>query len=188
MSIYDVITERRTVHRYAERALPPGLLERALEAAIAAPNHKLTEPWRFARAGHCTRAGLVAIGLDLLTQGGALPLSAATLANKRRSVDNPAELLIVSQVLSADRDTRREDYAAVACAIQNLSLVLWEEGVGTKWLTGDILSDPRTYKLLHIDSALQEVVGMLWIGYPARNDVSKPRRRRQLLDIVRCLP
>jgi nitroreductase len=183
-----VILERRTVHDYSDQPVPEGTLERALEAAAAAPNHRMTEPWRFTRVGSQARAELARISIDLKTDGGRNPLSAAGEAKARDKIVKPAELLVVSQILDEDPDVAQEDYAAIACAVQNIFLVLAAEGIGTKWSTGGVTTDPRTYALLGIDPAKERVVGFVWIGYSAVENPPKSRRRKSLSDIFRQLP
>ncbi len=183
-----VILERRTVHDYAEQPIPEGTLERALEAAVAAPNHRMTEPWRFTRVGRQGRETLARISIDLKTGGGKSPLSPAGEAKARDKIVKPAELLVVSQVIDDDPDVAQEDYAAIACAVQNILLSLTAEGIGSKWSTGGVTTDPRTYELLGIDSAKERVVGFVWIGYSAVEHPPKSRRRKSLSDIYRQRP
>ena len=75
-----------------------------------------------------------------------------------------------------------ENYAAVCCAIQNLMLVLWEAGVGTKWSTGIITRDDRFYDVLEIDRKQQEIVGLIPYGYPKK--IPEPRVRKGLSQIL----
>ena len=42
---------RRSVAKYSDKAVPAAATTKALEAAIQAPNHFLSEPWRFYTAG-----------------------------------------------------------------------------------------------------------------------------------------
>lgn len=184
----QLLAERRTIHQYVDRALPEGALERALSAAIAAPNHRLTEPWRFIRTGPQTRKVLLDIGLDRLTRGGQITLPPSAQEVIRLTIENPAELLIVTQVLDPRPEVRAEDYAAVACAIHNLTLALWAEGIGSKWSTTDVMEDPRTYTQLAVDPERERIVGLLWIGYPARDEPPKARRKKSLDDVVRRVP
>jgi nitroreductase len=187
-SIQEIIRSRRTVHEYADGALPEGALSRAVEAALSAPNHRLTEPWRFIVAGPVTRQALLAIGMDVATEGGRKPLTSGFEGRLKRTVINPAQLLIVSQVLHEDPAVRQEDYAAVACAIQNLTLSLWAEGIGSKWSTERLMSHPRVYAALDIEPAREAIVAVLWIGYAAREDAPKARRRKALEQVLRQLP
>jgi len=187
-ALHELLCARRTIHQYRECPLPEGALERAIEAAVTAPNHRLTEPWRFVRTGPATRRALIERALARVTQGGALPLSQSAQTTLALTALNPAELLIVCQVRDARPEVAREDYAAVACAIQNLTLSLWAEGVGSKWSTSGQMDDPRSYEILGIDAALQQIVGFLWLGYPAQDELPPRRRRRGSEEIFRSLP
>jgi len=188
MALHGIIVERRTVHDYSERPIPEAALQRALEAAISAPNHRMTEPWRFTRVGRATREALVRISLDLKSKGGAAPLPPAAEAKERSKMLTPPELLVISQVLDEDAAVREEDYAAVACATQNAMLSLSSEGIGSKWSTGKVTTDPRTYAALGIDPAVERIVGFVWVGYPAVEEPPKARRRKSLVDVVRHRP
>jgi nitroreductase len=188
MNIVELMVDRRTVHDYRAGALPEGALERALQAAVCAPNHRMTEPWRFVRVGPEGRQALLEISAALKSSGGATPLAPAALEKLKAKMLTPAELLVLCQVKVDDPEMAREDYAAVACAVQSAMLAFWSEGIGSKWSTGDVTTDERTYARLGIDPAREEIVGFLWVGYAARNDVPKPRRRRPLEQILRSIP
>ena len=58
---YDPLFARRSVTAYTPGEVPTAVVQRALEAAVLAPNHFLTEPWRFYIAGPEARAKLVAL-------------------------------------------------------------------------------------------------------------------------------
>ncbi|MEZ4317534.1 MAG: nitroreductase [Myxococcota bacterium] len=165
-SVHDTIHARRTVHDYADAPVPEAVVTRALEAAHAAPCHKLTWPWRFTTVGPAAREDLYALNLRL--KSAKVPLDARQAGRLREKMANPAVLIVVSQVLSDDPARRTEDYAATACAIQNLCLSLAADGFGSKWGTGGIIRHPETYARLAIDPAVEEIVGFLWIGVPAR--------------------
>jgi nitroreductase len=186
MDIQSILLQRRTIHDYDPSPLPEGALERALIAALAAPNHRMTEPWRFVRVGPETRSKLCEVSVGLKTPTGAAP-RADLVEKTRKKMLNPAELLVVSRVRADDPEVEREDYAAIACAIQNLSLSLWAEDVGSKWSTGEVTTAAETYALVGIDERLEEIVGFVWVGKAASN-VPKARRRRELSDVLRQLP
>ena len=188
MDVAQALRERRTVHRFRPQALPDGALERALAAAIEAPNHHLTEPWRFVHAGRETRQRLLALGIELSAAGTWSTLSAAARAQLEATVIHPAELVIVSQRLADRLVTREEDAAAVACAVYGMSLSLWAEGIGSKWSSGGLTGHPRVYEALGIDADRERIVGFFWIGYAEQPELEKPRRRQPLAQIVRRLP
>src|SRR2546423_1181743 len=43
----DAIRQRRSVKRFTDRPVTRAEIERLLDAAVLAPNHRLTNPWRF---------------------------------------------------------------------------------------------------------------------------------------------
>jgi nitroreductase len=186
MDTFELLTGRRTVHDYAAEQLPSGALTRALTCAIAAPNHRLTEPWRFVIAGQRAREQLVELSVQLKTPPGA-EARPELVANTRRKMLTPAALVVVSVVRQADPAVSREDYAAVACAIQNFCLSLWAEGVGSKWSTGGVTSASQAYAILGIDPEREEIVGFVWAGM-ASGSPTKAKRRLQLADVVRQVP
>ena len=56
---------RRSVAKYdTAKPVPAEATERALQAAILAPNHFLSEPWRFYTCGPDTKAKLCALKED----------------------------------------------------------------------------------------------------------------------------
>ena len=180
--LYDLIVSRDTAHFYRPDPLPEGALRRALEAAIRAPNHKLTNPWRFTRVGPLTREAIVELGVELKCGPEA---SASRREKVRRKLADPPVLWIVSQVLVEEAFRRKEDYAAVACAIQNLCLSLWGEGIGSKWSSGELTRDERVYRLAEIDPEREEIVGFVWAGYPLHTSRAP---REPLSQVARELP
>ncbi|HOU40753.1 MAG TPA: nitroreductase family protein, partial [Promineifilum sp.] len=75
-----------------------------------------------------------------------------------------------------DEQRRREDYAAVCCAAQNVQLAAWAAGIGTKWSTSGVTRDPLAYELLGLDPARFDIIGFLYAGYPAETPAARPRR------------
>ena len=68
-----------------------------------------------------------------------------------------------------------ENYAAVCCAVQNLTLYLWQRGIGVKWTSGAITREPRLYQELGIDQQSERIVGYFWYGRPKL--VAEQKRR-----------
>ncbi len=159
----QILQTRRTIHRFRPDPIPEAALERALAAAVLAPNHGLTEPWRFYLPGPQTARQLVSLNTSLVAAG-AGPERAAEKEALWRAVPR---WLVLTVVCSADPLRAREDYAACACAAQNLALALWSEGIGMKWTTGPVTRTREFLELMWIDGAAEEVVGLMMIGYPA---------------------
>lgn len=156
---------RRTIHNYDGRPVDAQVVRKALEASLRAPNHKLTNPWRYTLVGPQTRSALVELAVEVKNEK--RPLSPSQEKVLRRKYEDCPQLVFVSQRLHEDPKVRKEDYAAIASALMIASLVLWEHGLGTKWSTGAITWSQKTYDLLKIDQDQEEIVGMFWIGYPA---------------------
>lgn len=180
MNTHEALFSRRTIHNFTIDPVDEEVIDRALQAALRAPNHKLTNPWRFTRVGPLRRADLIELGVEIKTTQKAL--SREQQEKVRAKWSAPHALLVVSMTLDGDPLREREDFAAVACAIQNLSLSLWADGVGSKWSTAGVIRDPRCYDLLDIDPEAEEILGLLWIGHP---DVVPDTPRRPLGEVLR---
>lgn len=182
MSTQDTILQRRTINSFSANKRPPReLIDNALEAARWAPNHRFTEPWRFYLLGNETAQAVSQLNAEIVRAKSGDEAASAKLA-KWSAVPG---WMVVTCVKSDDPLTAQEDYAACACAIQNIQLSLWEQGVGMKWTTGAVTRDPRFYDLLWIDPEQESVVGLLWYGYPAEIPVS---RRKPVSDVLIELP
>lgn len=182
MTTQDTIIQRRTISSFAQDRIPSReILDQALEAARWAPNHRFTEPWRFYLLGAETANVVIALNTELVR---AKSGDAVALAKEQKWSAVPG-WLAVTCVKNEDPLTAQEDYAACACAIQNIQLSLWEQGVGVKWTTGAVTRDPAFYDALWIDPEQEAVVGLLWYGYPAEVPVS---RRKPISEVLIELP
>lgn len=189
MQLHDAIRTRTTVHQYQPGDVDLRVIERAIEAAICAPNHRMTEPWRFTLVGAAGREAIATINADLKAAKAGAALDEPSLAKLRAKMLNPGALIVVSQTLTRDPAIEHEDYAAVACAAQNLMLSLHADGWGSKWSTGGVTTDPRTYATADIDPAVERIVGFIWIGRPADDKLpTKPTRRKTTSDVFRRVP
>jgi nitroreductase len=185
--VQRIVASRVTCQEFDSRPLPEGAIERAVQAAIAAPNHRMTEPWRFISVGPTTRETFARVQARLKDKG--RTPSASTLERAREKLLSPAALIVVCCKRHPDPSVEREDYAAVACAVQNFCLSLWSEGVGSKWGTGGVTTDPETYQALGVNGNDDTVVGFLSIGYPSSGaNLAKPPRKLGVADVLRHVP
>ncbi len=171
-----ILRERRTVHDFLDTPVPAAPVLKALDAARFAPNHHLSEPWRYYLLGPETALAISELNAQLVakTKG-----SAAALAKRERWRRIPGWVAI-TQVLDPDPLRLREDYAASCCAVYAAMLGLWAQGIASKWTTGPVTRDPRFYDLLWIDPEQEELVALLWYGFPER----LPETRRKPLEQV----
>ncbi len=159
--LIELISGRRTIHQFKEGMRPQEKLMEAIDLARWAPNHHLTEPWHFYLLGNETVNSVIKLNSEITREKKG---DAAALAKERRWQKMPGWFVMTCSK-SDDPTRNQEDYAACCCATQNLMLALWNEGVGVKWSTGDIIRDKCFYDLLWINSATEAVVGLFWYGY-----------------------
>lgn len=187
-AVLAALEQRRSVFRFGDEPVPPELLERVLDAGRWAPNHKLTEPWRFTVLGPETRRALAP--LYARTKLRKLPPDAPderreqalTVAGAKWH-SKPA-MVLVSQTAEEDPLRREEDYASVACAIQNIQLAAWALGLGSQWSTSSLIHDPEALEIAGIPAG-ERVVGLVFLGFPAEVRAS---RRRPLSEVLRRTP
>jgi len=177
----EVLRGRRTIERFLQTPVPAGLVDEALEAATWAPNHYVTEPWRFILPGDETVARIIDLCVDIVTAQKGPELA----AHKKKSWSEKPGWLIVTCPHNDDARREREDYAACCAAVQNFMLYLWKAGVGSKWTTGDITRDPRFFRIIAVDPAEAFVVAMVWFGFPK---ITPAQSRRDLDEILERLP
>ena len=165
-NLKDVIRSRRSVGLFKNEPVPLELVQELLESAIYAPNHRLTEPWRFiviaeeARMHYATiRSQMV---LDTLTTQGEAERKQAVEGTYRKFTGVPLYLLVAMQP-HENAEVHEEDYAACACVIQNFLLLAWEQGLGTCWKT--FKDDTRLRAFVGLNTG-EKVVGIIHIGYP----------------------
>jgi nitroreductase len=176
-----VIRGRRSIDLFAPDPVGTDRLRAAIEVARWAPNHRLTEPWRFYLIGSATRRALVdlAVELEVAAKGErAGPV-------RRARLEAVPGMFVLTGARSDDELLERENYAACCCAAQNLMLYLWLQGIGVKWTTGGITRHPGLYELLGIDFAKELVVGLFWYGVPK---VIPTQKRRPVEEIVEERP
>jgi nitroreductase len=164
--------------------VPDPALEKILAAGIWAPNHHLTEPWRFIVLGPETRERLAARYAEWRMEKApaeAVERRARIYEESLRKFLAIPTIVVVAALQEGDEQRRREDYAAVCCAIQNVQLAAWAEGVGVKWSTSAVIRDPVAYELLDLAPERFSIIALLYVGYPAEI----PTRERKLpLDVA----
>ena len=184
-SVQENLVSRRSVYRFDDRSVPRECLERGFEAARHAPCHKQTHPWRFYVLGTHSRNKIVDVAETLSREKAARSgeVDAEKMVGKARSkiLESPV-LIAVTSARSADDSFREEeDYAATVCALHNLVLSLWDQGIGCQWSTGSITRNKATYEMLGIPEAEHRVIGFLKAGYPA----TVPEREKKSIDDIR---
>lgn len=164
MELFQAIESRRTVKDFNSQPVPDELLTRVLGAGLWAQNHRLSQPWRFAIFG---------------------PHSHAQFAEYfPRALGIPA-IVAVTCLKNDDAEVEREDYAAVACAIQNIQLAAWSLDLGMQWSSGAAARNPRTREIVGFEAGEESLVGLLFFGFPAQ--VPPAKARKPLDEVTRRL-
>ena len=172
----EVLRGRRTINLYLQMPVSAALVRDAIEAATWAPNHHVTEPWRFYVLGKKTIAACIERVRELV----AAKKDAKAAAFKAASWAEKPGWLVVTCRREGDDLQQREDYAACCAAVQNLMLYLWKAGVGSKWTTGDITRDARFRDIVGMGDE-EFVVGLIWYGYPK---LTPEQSRSDLADVL----
>ena len=177
----EVLQGRRTINLYLQTPVPDALVQEAIEMATWAPNHHVTEPWRFILPGPATVERI----LDLCEQLVCAKKGEELAKHKRESWSEKPGWMIVTCNRNENALREREDYAACSAAVQNFMLYLWKAGVGSKWTSGAITRDARFFDILGLDKKQVFVVGMIWFGYPK---LTPSQTRKGLPEVLVRLP
>ena len=158
MEVEEAIRTRRTHKAFGSEPVPAEVLRELLDLARWAPNHHVTNPWRFRVLGPTALAGLKeAVG----------PASAAKL-------DRAPTLIAVSAKQTADPVQDREDVLATGVAAYIVLLAAHARGLAGYWRTVAALDEPDGRAAVGIPD--DEVpVGLLHLGAP-RQEQRVPER------------
>jgi nitroreductase len=171
MDIEEAIRTRRTHKAYGSEPVDEQTLRELFELARWAPNHHLTNPWRFRVLGPRTLERL----------------KAAADADKPGSgakLDRAPTLVVVSAVLAGDEIENEEDLLAAGCAAYAILLGAHARGLANYWRTPAVLRTAEGRAALGLD-ADERAIGLIHLG-PKRQE-QPPPERAPLEDVVRHL-
>jgi nitroreductase len=169
VDVGTAIRTRRTHKQYGAEPLDEPVVRELLDLARYAPNHKLTQPWRFRVLGAATRARLEeAVGEK-------------EAAKLRRA----PTLVLATAALTGDPERDEEDVQATACAVYGVLLGATERGLASYWRTPHCLHDDGARARLGL-AAEERIVALIHLG----PRVSEPpeKDRAPLEDVLRFLP
>ncbi len=181
MEIAELIRSRRSIGLFNDAPVSLELVHELLESAVYAPNHRLTEPWRFIVLTGAGRERYAEIRcemvLDFMKDKPEVERQQAVAGTYRKFMNVPLYLLVVMRK-QANAELDEEDYAACCCVIQNFLLLASEHRLGTIWKT--FKNDLRLRDYLKLDDQ-ERVVGIIHVGYSAEEEragVRKPAAER----------
>lgn len=178
MDVLEAIRTRRTTKVFSPQPVPRELIEQALEAAVWAPNHRLTEPWEFivVQGAGTERLGQLRrqMTIDYLRGQARHGDPGSEVAPDRQIVQQGEDAyrkataatvtVVVSMAQHPDPTIREEDYAATAVAIQNMMLAAHALGLASFWSTNNLINYEPAREFLGV-SPDRRIVGLVQLGY-----------------------
>ena len=176
----ELIRKRRSVFQndYSSEKVDEAIVRQMLENANWAPNHKMTEPWRF--------VVFTGEGLKKLAALQAEYYKKMTLLDNTFKEERYQNLLrkpMLSSyiiVIGMKRDEKKslpeiEEAGAVFCAVQNMYLTATAYGAGCYLSTGGITYFEGAEELFGFDDE-DKLIGFLHIGMPKKPLLPGKRR------------
>jgi nitroreductase len=158
VELEDAIRKRRTHKAYGSEPVDRGTLDELLELARWAPNHNLTNPWRFRVLGP--------EALGRLKQA-AGPEGAAKL-------ERAPTLVAASVVQTGDPVQDQEDLCAAAVATYIVLVGAHARGLAGYWRTPEVLRTPEGREAIGLGED-ERFVALIHLG-PPRQEREAPER------------
>jgi len=158
VSFAELAAARRTHKAFGAEPLARETLLELFELARLAPNHHLTQPWRFRVLGPETLARL----------------KDAAGPSEAEKLDRAPTLVVVSAALSGELIQDEEDVCATASAITLILLDATERGLASYWRTPGILRTARGREAVGMPHG-ERVLGLIHLGPPAREPAPRER-------------
>jgi nitroreductase len=168
MEIEEAIRTRRTHKAYGADPVDPATLDELLDLARWAPNHHLTNPWRF----------------RVLGPGALARLKDAAGPDAAGKLDRAPTLVAVSVVQTGDPVGDEEDLCAAACAAYIVLLAAHGRGLASYWRTPEVLRSAEGRAALGIGDD-EHAIALLHLG-PARQE-QRPPERASAEDVIAYL-
>lgn len=180
ISVSELIQNRRAMppRLFAKKDIPKEVIEKLLESANWAPNHKKTEPWRFKVYIGKAKAELAEKAYTLLKAKQAEGFSVAPEKVEKFKSTMERVPVAIAIVLQRDRGERLpewEEIAAVSMAVQNMWLHATALDLGAFWATPAFID--LFDEILEIEEG-QKCLGFFYVGHimvdypsPGRGDV-----------------
>jgi nitroreductase len=168
VNLHQLIRSRRTVAAFAPKPVDPALVEELLESAVYAPNHRMTQPWRF--------VFVQGKGVERYARMRAEMVETSNYQATFEKFANVPFYLIVVNKVSPNAEVAEEDALAAAALVQNFLLLAQDAGLGTAWKT--FKPDPRLREFAGIAED-EHVIAIVHVGYSAEEPRPGIRKRAQ---------
>ena len=158
MDVGEAIRKRRTHKQYGAAPVGDEVVQELVDLARHAPNHKLTQPWRFRILGPETRAAL----------------EAACGEKEAIKLRRAPTLVLATTMLSGDPHVDREDLLATACAVYAVLLGATARGLASYWRTPAALDEKAARAVLGLEPN-EDVVALIHLGPVVSEPPAKDR-------------
>jgi nitroreductase len=158
VTLAELAAARRTHKTFGPEPVPHTTLLELLDVARLAPNHHLTQPWRFR-----------VLGPAALSQ-----LKEAAGPSEAMKLDRAPTLVVVSAALTGDLVQDEEDVCATAAATMLVLLAATERGLASYWRTPSVLRNAHGREALGIGPG-ERVLVLLHFGAPEREPAPRER-------------
>ncbi|WP_256757077.1 nitroreductase [Cohnella sp. WQ 127256] len=177
-SFEEVVRGRRSIGKVKADPVPKELVEKLIEAAVWAPNHHGTEPWKFiVMTGEGRRVlgqAYVDITLESIQDFTEEERNIRLEKEVAKAFRAPVVIAAVCVPSDAPKVNPIEELAAAHSAVQNLLLMAHASGLGAVWRSGDPMYHPKMKQAFGLGGN-EQVVGLIYIGYP---DMQQPLGKR----------
>lgn len=167
--ISQIIKSRKSTYpkQFSGENIERNTLVKWLEMANWAPNHKLTEPWRFIVYSESSLNELVDEHKELyLTQTPQDAINEAKLSMFKLVKEKTSHIVaLVCQLDEAKRIPEWEEIAATAMAVQNLYLAMNSLNICGYWSTGNGTNSNAMREMLQLSES-QVHLGWFYLGKP----------------------
>jgi nitroreductase len=179
LDVIQAIQTRQSVGRVRQDPVSEDLVERILESAVHAPNHRITEPWRFhvftgKGRGELARARAETARLMAEAEGEHEEMAAGRVSRERKKAFRAPVIIAVVSAAGRDEIETLENYAACAAAVQNMQLTAHSLGLASIWRTGPVAYHEHMREFFDLEEG-DRIVAYLYVGYPDMGE--RPRRR-----------
>jgi nitroreductase len=185
MDVFDAIRNRRSIGKHLPDVPARELIEQMLAAAVEAPNHYETEPWRFFVLSGKAREEFGAVLESALRKRMAgqdkTRLEGLAMAERAKPLRSPVLIVVGVKHDIAEKGGERvvpvEDLQATTAAIQNMVLAAHGLGLAAQWRTGEGAYDSNVKRWFGLEPS-DEIAGIVYVGYrDAERDVIRVRKR-----------
>ncbi|MCJ8014959.1 nitroreductase [Paenibacillus sp. KQZ6P-2] len=180
MNISEAIRTRRSIGKVTQEDIPVAKIEQILEAGTWAPNHRMTEPWRFFVLRGEGRKVLGKALSDVARASASDPESpeaaAAAESAKMKPMRAPVIITVAVSPKEHEKVIELEEYGAVYAAIQNMLLEAHGLGLGAIWRTGEPAYHAKMNEHLGLGTN-DKVLGFIYLGVPLEGQQLHVKRK-----------